>query len=107
MMEHPADSFIDYNFMVDNLEEEHLRRDVFTTAIEEKGPEGEVDTLLKKRKRKDGGAEEKKSGKVNGPNPAKGNRLNDRKPLVTNYKTLSKAKAKQLQATQKVTRGTT
>ena len=44
MMEHPADSFIDYNFMVDNLEEEHLRRDVFTTAIEDQDatkPEGE------------------------------------------------------------------
>ena len=33
-MEHPADSFIDYNSMVDNLEEEHMRRDVFTTAYE-------------------------------------------------------------------------
>ena len=33
-VDHPADSFIDYNSMVDNLEEEHLRRDVFTTATE-------------------------------------------------------------------------
>mmetsp|Transcript_23361 Transcript_23361/g.31291 ORF Transcript_23361/g.31291 Transcript_23361/m.31291 type:complete len:92 (+) Transcript_23361:891-1166(+) len=34
LVDHPADSFIDYNSMVDNLEEEHLRRDVFTTATE-------------------------------------------------------------------------
>lgn len=34
LIEHPADTFIDYNSMVDNLEEEHIRRDVFTTALE-------------------------------------------------------------------------
>ena len=37
LTEHPADSFIDYNSMVDNLEEEHMRRDVFTTAYEVSG----------------------------------------------------------------------
>ena len=37
LIDHPADNFIDYNSMVDNLEEEHLRRDVFTTAIETTG----------------------------------------------------------------------
>lgn len=34
LQDHPADSYIDYNSMVDNLEEEHMRRDVFTTAVE-------------------------------------------------------------------------
>ena len=34
LIDHPADNYIDYNSMVDNLEEEHMRRDVFTTAIE-------------------------------------------------------------------------
>jgi len=28
---HPADYFVDYNEIVDTLEEEHLKRDVFTT----------------------------------------------------------------------------
>lgn len=37
LVDHPADNFIDYNSMVDNLEEEHMRRDVFTTAIESTG----------------------------------------------------------------------
>ena len=34
LVDHPADNYVDYNSMVDNLEEEHMRRDVFTTAIE-------------------------------------------------------------------------
>lgn len=34
LIDHPADNYVDYNSMVDNLEEEHMRRDVFTTAIE-------------------------------------------------------------------------
>ena len=37
LIDHPADNYIDYNSMVDNLEEEHMRRDVFTTAIESTG----------------------------------------------------------------------
>jgi len=36
---HPADYFVDYNEIVDNLEEEHLKRDVFTTQkIEDEMP---------------------------------------------------------------------
>ena len=30
--DHPADKQIDYNSVIDFLEEEHLRRDVFTTT---------------------------------------------------------------------------
>ena len=37
LIDHPADNYIDYNSMVDNLEEEHMRRDVFTTAIDTTG----------------------------------------------------------------------
>ena len=38
---HPADYFVDYNEIVDNLEEEHLKRDVFTTKkIEDKNAHG-------------------------------------------------------------------
>ena len=37
LIDHPADNAIDYNSMVDNLEEEHLRREVFTTANENLG----------------------------------------------------------------------
>lgn len=31
LADHPADLFLDYNEVVDNLEEEHLKREVFTT----------------------------------------------------------------------------
>jgi hypothetical protein len=31
LIDHPADYQIDYNSMIDFLEEEHMRRDVFTT----------------------------------------------------------------------------
>lgn len=34
LVDHPADNYIDYNSMIDSLEEEHMRRDVFTTAVE-------------------------------------------------------------------------
>ena len=32
-IDHPADITIDYNSMIDFLEEEHLKREVFTTAV--------------------------------------------------------------------------
>jgi hypothetical protein len=34
LVDHPADNQVDYNSMIDFLEEEHMRREVFTTAIE-------------------------------------------------------------------------
>lgn len=34
LIDHPADNYIDYNSLVDTLEEEHNRREVFTTALE-------------------------------------------------------------------------
>ena len=33
-MDHPADNQVDYNSIIDFLEEEHMRREVFTTAID-------------------------------------------------------------------------
>lgn len=34
LIDHPADNQVDYNSIIDFLEEEHMRRDVFTTANE-------------------------------------------------------------------------
>ena len=33
-VDHPADNQVDYNSIIDFLEEEHMRREVFTTAID-------------------------------------------------------------------------
>jgi len=37
LVDHPADNQVDYNSIIDFLEEEHMRREVFTTAIEPRG----------------------------------------------------------------------
>jgi len=52
---HPADYFVDYNEIVDNLEEEHLKRDVFTTAkTEGQAEEGNIGgNIIGKRGRQD------------------------------------------------------
>ena len=33
-VDHPADNQVDYNSIIDFLEEEHMRREVFTTVID-------------------------------------------------------------------------
>jgi len=41
-VDHPADNQIDYNSIIDFLEEEHLRRDVFTTVVDHSNNDGQV-----------------------------------------------------------------
>ena len=42
---HPADKQVDFNSIVDFLEEEHQKRDVFTTAAKEEADENPGATL--------------------------------------------------------------
>jgi hypothetical protein len=41
-VDHPADNQVDYNSMIDFLEEEHMRREVFTTANESASRPGHI-----------------------------------------------------------------